>query len=59
MAGSKTLVPIFPRLVASGYLEKGLNTGGILLRFHGKYKLHTLRTSDNALMYLMYLSRGK
>lgn len=45
--------------MASGYLEKGLNTGGILLRFYGKYKLHTLRTSDNALMYLMYLSRGK
>ena len=49
MARSKTLVPIFPRLVGSGYREKGLNTGGILLRFYGKHKLHTLGTSDNAL----------
>ena len=59
MAGSKTLVPILTRLVPSGYLGKGLNTGGILSEFYGKHKLHTLRTSDNEHMYLMYLSRNK
>lgn len=59
MAGSKTLVPILPRLVPSGYLGKGLNNGGILSGFYGKHKLHALRTSDNALMYLMYLLRNK
>ena len=52
-AGCKTLVPILRRLMSSGCLREGLNTGGILSGFYDKHKLHKLRISYKWKTHLM------